>query len=369
VVACAPSWGNMTTAVRWGIAGTGTIASLFAEGLADSPGAELVAVASRSPDRANAFASRAKAKRAHGSYDSLANDPGVDIVYIATPNSDHCARAMMMLERGKAVLCEKPFTLDADEARKVIELAVRKRIFCMEAMWMRFMPAVRELASRVREGALGDARAATIELGHPTAFDAAHRVFDPALGGGALLDLGVYAVSLSHLLFGPVTSVKSQVTFAPSGVDDHVTALLGHAQGRQATIGASLRTRLSNGASVSGTTAWARLHEPLYRPDAITIAAAPAAVPGRISSGLVARARRSAALRTAAAELRSMVPPALRGGGRTIRRRYRGNGYCHQAIEAMRCLRAGDTESPVMPLSETLRVMETLDAIRRGWDH
>jgi predicted dehydrogenase len=358
----------MTTAVRWGIAGTGAIATLFAEGLADAPGAELAAVASRSAERANAFAERAGAKRAHGSYDSLANDPGVDIVYIATPNSDHCARATMMLECGKAVLCEKPFALDADEARRVAALAERKRIFCMEAMWMRFMPAIRELAARVREGALGDVRAATIELGHPTAFDAAHRIFDPALGGGALLDLGVYAVSLSHLLFGPVTSVKSQVTFAPNGVDDHVTALLKHAEGRQSTIGASLRARLSNGAFVTGTAAWARLHEPLYRPDAITITSAPAAVPAR-SPGLAARLRRSTALRNAVVGLRSMVPPALRGGGRTIRRRYRGNGYCHQAIEAMRCLRAGQTESPLMTLAETVRVMETLDAIRRGWNY
>lgn len=359
----------MTTAVRWGIAGTGAIASLFAEGLADSPGAQLVAVASRAPGRADAFAARTGARRAHGSYDALANDPEVDIVYVATPNSDHCARASMMLEGGKAVLCEKPFALDADEARKVVALAERKGIFCMEAMWMRFMPAVRELASRIRDGALGDARAATIELGHPIAFDPAHRVFDPALGGGALLDLGVYAVSLAHLLFGPPTTVKSQVTLAPSGVDDHVTALLGHAGGRQSTLGASLRTRLTNGASVAGTAGWARLHEPLYRPDAITIMAAHAATPGRgaSDSGVVAMARRSAMLRTAVSELRSLVPPSLRVRGRTIRRRYRGNGYCHEAIEAMRCLLAGQTESPLMPLSETLQVMETLDAIRRGW--
>jgi predicted dehydrogenase len=357
----------MTTAIRWGIAGTGTIASLFAEGLADAPGAELVAVASRSAARADAFAVQAGVRRAHRSYESLANDPDVDIVYVATPNSDHAPRATMMLESGKAVLCEKPFALDANETRQVISIAEKKRIFCMEAMWMRFMPAVRELASRVRDGALGDARAATIELGHPVAFDPHSRLFDPALGGGALLDLGVYAVSLSVLLFGPATNVKSQVTFAPNGVDDHVTALLGHADGRQSTIGASLRTRLSNGASVAGTAAWARLHEPLYRPDAITITAAHAMAPGKSASGMIARARRNPALRTAVAELRSLVPPSLRGGGRTLRRRFRGNGYCHEAIEAMRCLRAGQTESPMMPLAETLLVMETMDAIRREW--
>jgi predicted dehydrogenase len=358
----------MTTAVRWGIAGTGSIASLFAEGLADCPGAQLVAVASRSPERAEAFAAQAGVRRAHGSYDSLAHDPEVDIVYVATPNSDHCERAMMMLESGKAVLCEKPFALGADEARRVVELARRKRIFCMEAMWMRFMPAVRELAWRVREGEIGDARAATIELGHPAVFDPAHRVFDPSLGGGALLDLGVYAVSLAHMLFGPPTSVKSQVTFAPNGVDDHVSALLGHAGGRQSTIAASLRTRLLNGALVAGTTAWARLHEPLYRPDAITITAAHAATRGKTSrSGVAAMARRSAVVRTAVFELRSLIPPSLRTRGRTLRRRFRGNGYCHEAIEAMRCLRAGEPESPMMSLSETLQVMETLDAIRRGW--
>jgi predicted dehydrogenase len=343
------------------------IASHFAEGLADAPGAELAAVASRSPGKADAFAAATGAKRAHGSYESLASDPDVDIVYVATPNSDHFARSVMMLEGGKAVLCEKPFALDAGETRKVIALAQQKRLFCMEAMWMRFMPAVQEFAGRVRDGAIGDARAATIELGHPMTFDPTHRVFDAALGGGALLDLGVYAVSLALLLFGPVTRVRSQVTLAPNGVDDHVTALLGHADGRQSTIGASLRARLSNGASVSGTTAWARLHEPLYRPDAFTIATAAPMTAGGGGSRVVARAQKSAMLRGAVHELRSLVPPALRGGGRTVRRRYRGNGYCHEAIEAMRCLRAKQTESPIMPLSETLRVMEVLDAIRAGW--
>lgn len=355
------------SAIRWGIVGTGRIASLFAEGLADAPGAVLAAVASRTPERAAAFAARCHAPRSHASYEALASDRDVDIVYIATPNADHKPRALMMLEAGKAVLCEKPFALDAAETREVVSAATQKGLFCMEAMWMRFLPAVTELVERVRGGALGDARAATIELGHALASDPKLALFNPARGGGALLDLGVYTVSLALLLFGPVHGVQSQATFGPTGVDEHVTALLSHAGGRQSTIGASLSTRLSNGASISGTAGWARLHEPLYRPDALTFVRAPQVSLEGPDTGVKAQARRSAWLRGAYHRLRAAVPPGLRGGGQLVRRPYRGNGYSYEAIEAMRCLRAGLTESPVMPLAETVRVMETLDAIRSGW--
>jgi predicted dehydrogenase len=210
---------GMTASTRWGIVGTGAMADVFAQGLADAPGAKLVAVASRTQSRAQAFAERHGVARAHQGCAALAVDPGVDLVYIATPHSDHHASAMAMLEAGKPVVCEKPFSMDAREAREVIALARRRRLFCMEAMWMRFMPAVRELVSRLRAGDIGEMRSATIELGHPAVFDPSHRVFDPALGGGALLDLGCYVVSFALLLFGPPTSVKSQVTLAPNGVD------------------------------------------------------------------------------------------------------------------------------------------------------
>jgi predicted dehydrogenase len=358
----------MTTTTRWGIAGAGRMAQLFAEGLGDAPGAELVAVASRSREHAEAFAASFGVRRAHETYDGLADDRDVDIVYVATPNSDHRDRVMMMLAAGKPVVCEKPFSLNAVEASEMIALSRSKRVFCMEAMWMRFLPAVREFAELVRGGALGHARAATIELGHSLAIDPGHPLLDPALGGGALLDLGPYVVSFAHMLFGPPSSVQSQAVFAPSGADRHLTALLGHSEGRQSMIGASLVTRLSNGATVAGTDGWGHLHEPLYRPDAITICRTPRLTLGSPDGvGIREHARRNAWVRRAYHHLRSAIPPAMRGGGRRLRRPYRGNGYCHEAIEAMRCLRTGELESPAMRLDETLQVMQTLDSIRAVW--
>jgi predicted dehydrogenase len=358
----------MSQSVGWGIVGTGWIARQFAEGLAQAPGARLVAVASRERARAVAFADRFRVDRAHASYEALARDPDVDIVYVATPNSDHRPSALMMIDAGKSLLCEKPFMLDATEARDVIALARHQSVFCMEAMWMRFMPAVIELVDRVRAGALGQVQSATIELGHCFDVDPAHRLFDPALGGGALLDLGVYTVSLAVLLFGPITAVKSVVTMGATGVDERVAALLSHAGGCRSSIGASLRTRLSNGATVAGTSGWAALHEPLYRPNAFTVV--------RTHRQLLVGTRPDAAIRPSlgdrcmrrvARTIRAAVPVPSWMRGATVVRPYRGNGYCHQAIEAMRCLRVGLHESPGMPLDDTLHVMEALDAIRKNW--
>lgn len=359
----------MSTDVRWAIAGTGYVARLFAEGLDHAPGARLVAVGSREKSRAEAFAARYGASRAHGAYEALAADPDVDVVYVATPHSEHKPNTLQMLEAGKAVLCEKPFALDAAEASEMIALARSKKLFCMEAMWTRFLPAVSELVARIVAGELGEIQSATMELGHPFALEPEHRLFDRALGGGALLDLGVYGVSLASWLFGAPSAVQSQVVLGPSGVDEHVTALLGHAGGRQSIVVASLRTRLSNGASIAGTGGWARLHAPLYRPPAFSIEACPRQSPAR-SPGLSAgRARdRTAWLGPAVRALRSAAAPIALGlGEKWIARPYRGNGYGYQAVEVMRCLRGGLLESPTMPLDETLHIMESLDSIRRNW--
>jgi predicted dehydrogenase len=359
----------MSKSTRWGIVGTGTVAALFAEGLADAQGAELTAVASRSKERADSFAAAFGAARAfggEGAYDALAHDPSVELVYVATPNSEHRAHASMMLEAGKGVLCEKPFAMNAAEARDIAALARSKRVFCMEAMWMRFVPAVVDFVDRVRAGSIGEAQSATIELGHPFVFDARHRLFDPHLGGGALLDLGVYAVSLAVALFGPATTVQGQAVVGASGVDEHTTAILGHAGRRQSLLAASLRTRLSNAASVAGTGGWATLREPLYRPSALRIVTVrPQTLPGAREG--VSRPAPKGPARRALSTVIGALPPSLRDGGRTLLRPYRGNGYNYEAAEAMRCLRAGLLESPRMPLDDTIHVMEAVDSIRNGW--
>jgi predicted dehydrogenase len=352
----------MASTIRWGILGTGAISALFAEGLR-SAGAELVAVGSRSRAKATEFASHFGVPRAHEGAEALARDPHVDVVYVATPNAEHRTSALVCIKAGKAVLCEKPFALNLAEAQEVVEAAEQRRVFLMEGMWMRFIPSVRRLTDRLRDGAIGDLRMASIALGHPFAFEAGNRVF--GAGGGALLDLGVYGVSLALQLFGPPKSVRSQVVLGKSGVDEQVTVLLGHADGRQSTIGATLRCLMSNDASVVGSDGWARLHEPLYRPGAFTVAKV---AKMRLAPPLTrSRLRRSRWLRTVYRGLRASLPAKIGGGPRTFRVPCEGNGYNYEALEVMRCLGEGVLESAIMPHKDTLAVMETLDRIRREW--
>jgi predicted dehydrogenase len=350
----------MTTTTGWGIVGTGRVAHLFAEGLADAPGARVAAVASRTVEGARAFAAHFGGARVHGDAAELASDPAVDLVYVAAPNADHHATTLAVLHAGKPVLCEKPFTVDAVQAREVVAAARAHRVFCMEAMWTRFLPAVRELVERARSGELGALCGATIELGHPMEYDASSRLFAPA-GGGALLDVGTYAVHVAHLLFGPPVGVRARATRAASGVDLHTTALLEHAGGALSSLSASLRCALSNEATVSGTRARALLHAPLYRPEAISLTPVPAMARGEGQPRPTGAIRHR--LRGAVHLARSAAPAALRGT-KTLVRPCKGNGYQYQAIEAMRCLRAGELESPFAPLDATVAVMETLDAIR-----
>jgi predicted dehydrogenase len=227
---------------------------------------------------------------------------------------------------------------------------------------------VKELVARVGEGAVGEVRLATLELGHPAVFDPEHRLFAKALGGGALLDLGVYPVSLALLLFGPPVAVDAQATLAPSGVDETVTALLTHTGGRQSIIATSLRARLSNCATVSGTLGCVRLHAPLYRPESLSFIEEPTldfrydkqeSAPTRLDRTL-------ARVRSAVDRLRGSGERPVRAEN-TVLRPTPGNGYQFEAIEAMRCLHEGLLESPVIPLDETIRVAETLDAIRAAW--
>lgn len=351
----------MSKTIRWGILGTGVIARRFAEGLAHAPGAELLAVGSRTRTGAQAFAAELGARRAYGSYEELAADRDVDVVYIATPNTLHRENALLCFDRGKAVLCEKPFTLDAAEARSVAEVARKKRLFCMEAMWMRFSPLMTEVDALLRRGILGDLRMVSVQLGLSFEPSPAHRVFRPDLGGGALLDLGVYPISLAHKLLGRPSRIVSDSVVGPTGVDEQVSAILGFPGGRQAIVSASLRNRTTNEAVLMGTHGTMRLHEPLYQPEVLSFTRTPLEGPAPAGG-----ARRSAHLGRFAQhplirEITSRVA-ALRT--RSIARRAEGNGYNHEAVEVMRCLREGALESRIMPLDETVAVLETMDTIR-----
>lgn len=316
--------------IHWGILGTGRIAGDFATGLTSLPDAELAAVGSRSAAAGGAFAERFGAKRAHASYDDLVNDPDVDIVYVATPHPFHYANARLCLEAGKPVLCEKPFTLNAAQARDLVSLAREKRHFLMEAMWTRCLPALVEARRVVDAGTIGEMRLLTADFGFQKAFDPAHRLFDPALGGGALLDVGVYLVSLASVFLGPATDIRSLAHIGSSGVDEQAALILGYEGGQLAQLTAAITAATPQEATIVGTNGWIRLHPLWWRVSRLTIA------------------------------VNGQEPE-------TVDAPFTGNGYCHEAAEAMRCLRAGALESPLMPLDETVTILETMDRVRAEW--
>lgn len=297
----------------------------------DAPGATLAAVGSRAPESAAAFAESFGVVRAHATYEDLAADPDVDIVYIATPHALHHANARLCLEYGKAVLCEKPFTLNAAQARDLIQVARERRLFLMEAMWTRCLPALAEVRRLSLEaGAIGQPRFLIADFGFHKPFDPNHRLFELAMGGGALLDVGVYLVSLASMLFGNPEEMASRAHIGQSGVDEDVALLLGYGEGRFAQLTASIATETPQEAIVFGSEGSIRLHALWWKANRLTLA-----VNGRTAE--------------------------------TIEAPYLGNGYTHEAMEAMRCLREGRLESPLVPLDETAAIVETLDRARAAW--
>ena len=263
-------------------------------------------------------------------YHALAAGPAVDIVYVATPHPLHHANARLCLEAGKAVLCEKPFTLNAGQARDLVGLARERRLFLMEAMWTRFLPAIVEIRRLVSEGAIGEVRHLTADFGFRKEFDPRHRLFDPALGGGALLDIGVYLVSLASMLFGPPAEMRSLAGIGATGVDEQAALLFGYGDGRFAQLTATIATATPQAATIVGDGGWITIHPLWWKATTFTLT-------------------------------RSGHEPE------TFDRPFEGNGYTHEAVEAGRCLRAGEVESPGMPLAETVAVIETLDRVRAEW--
>ncbi|MEU6554836.1 Gfo/Idh/MocA family oxidoreductase [Streptomyces sp. NPDC046915] len=316
--------------VRWGILATGGIAAAFTADLVDLPDAELVAVASRSGESARAFAERFGIPRAYGDWEALANDEDIDVVYVATPHSAHRAAAGLCLEAGRNVLCEKPFTLNLREAEELVELARGRGRFLMEAMWMYCNPLIRRLKALVDDGAIGEVRTVQADFGLAGPFPPAHRLRNPALGGGALLDLGVYPVSFAQLLLGEPSDVTARATLSPEGVDLQTGALLSFDGGALASVHCSIVGGTSVTASVTGSRGRIDIPSGFFHPDRFVLHR-----DGRDPEEFAA-------------------DPA--DGPRSSLR--------HEAREVMRALRAGETESPLVPLEGTLAVMRTLDALR-----
>jgi predicted dehydrogenase len=364
----------MQRTINWGIAGSGSAASDFSAGLQHLPEARLLAVHSRNAARAQEFATRFAIPRCHESFDAIVGDSEIDVIYIATPNHAHQEQCLKALDAGKAVLCEKPFTLNAAEARVVIERARQRRLFCMEAMKMRFLPAMARVRAMVASGMIGEIRMLMANFGFTAPYRHDSRLFDPALGGGAFLDVGVYPLSLAFSFLGAPRHVFATASVGPSGVDEQAAAVLTYAGGQVATLNASLRGSLPNDAVITGTRGEIRI-SPIYRPENIflrSFAGAAPSVPARPRiSNLKERARAIAPLRAVYRRGRQMarqIFPATMSDGSTHQRiAFSGNGFNYEAAEVMRCLRAGECESPIMPLDQTLQIMECMDAIRQHW--
>lgn len=313
--------------VRWGILGPGGIAAQFAKDLPLVPGAELAAVGSRSAENARAFAERYGFARAHGSYAELAADPEVDVIYVATPHAYHLDAALTCVEAGKAVLVEKPVTLDLTSAARLVQAAHANNVFLMEAMWMRLNPAVRRVAELVEEGAIGWVSAIHADFGLQGPFEADHRLRNPKLGGGALLDLGVYPINLAHLIMGAPSSVQAWAHLTPEGVDENTGVLLGWQPGAVAALTCSINGESRNAASITGTDGRIDLPSGFFVPREFTLHRA------------------------------GKAPEVFEFP-------FEGNGYQFEAAEAQRCILAGELESPLMPHATTLEIMGLLDAIR-----
>jgi predicted dehydrogenase len=311
--------------IRWGIVGPGRIAEKLVRDFAVVDGARALAVASRSADRAADFARRHGLERAYGSYAEIVADPDVDVLYLATPHPMHHALAVAGLDAGKALLVEKAFTATTRGAEEIVDLARSTGRFVMEAMWTRFPPAVVALRQLVADGAIGEVRGVQADLGVRRPFDPADRLFDLALGGGALLDVGVYVVSFAQMLLGTPDTVTAAGSRFANGADAEAGLLLSWDDGRAATLTISLRCPLPGAARVFGTEGWIAVVPRFHHPETIVLH-------------------------------REGAEPE------TITRRPLGQGYAHELIEVTEGVRAGRGESAVLPLADTLAVQRVLGA-------
>jgi predicted dehydrogenase len=316
--------------IRWGILGTGNIATSFAKGVVTMDDAELAAVGSRKQATADAYGDRFGVARRYASYEELVHDPDLDVIYIATPHSLHLENMLLCLGAGKAVLCEKPFTINAKQACQAMERARQLKLFVMEATWMRFTPMMVEIRKLLKEKIIGDIRMINADFGIRVDFDPKFRLFDPALGGGGLLDVGIYPLSLAQMILGKPARVTGLAELGTTGIDEQSAAVFAYEGGELAVLHSAIRTETPQEATICGTEGWIRIHSPWWMPQVMSIHK-PGATPQIVE-----------------------IP-------------FEANGYTYEAAEVHRCLREGELESPLMPLEETLAVMETMDELRAQW--
>lgn len=316
--------------IKWGILGPGWISSKFAADLAYAEGAELVAVGGRNLEKSESFAKRFNIPRAYGSVEELAQDAEIDIVYVGTLHPIHKENVLALLRAGKAVICEKPFTMNAAEAKEIIDLAREKQVFLMEAMWTRFLPPILKVKEWLAADKIGEVRLVKADFGFDIGWAPESRLLDPALGGGALLDAGIYPVSFASMIYGTAPAkIMSSARLGQTGVDEQFSLLFEYEGGRTAALNGAVQLGMVSDAYIYGTKGY--IH-----------------VPNFLFS-------KSATLHAKDAEPESFVDDR------------KAEGYAFEAEEAMKALREGRLESSAIPLDETLAIMNTLDTIRKQW--
>jgi len=314
--------------VRWGILGTGTIAHKFASDLRLVDNAELVAVGSRSPETAEKFADELGIPLRFGSYEELAKSDGIDIIYIATPNNLHHPNTVLCLNNGKAVLCEKPFALNESQALEMIDLAQNKNLFLMDALWTKFLPHYQKMMEIVRSGSLGEIKVVLGNFGFRANAEPNSRLLDPELGGGSLMDIGIYNIFTTLNILGKPDEIKVSTNTTDQGIDEQCAIIFKYNNGAMANLFSTISADLGTEVEISGTLGRLKMTTPFY-------------------------------------DLTSVLELYVHGKKTIIEtEKEEGLGYQYEARHATNCLLNGMTESPVVTHSDTVLLMQTLDRIR-----
>lgn len=319
---------TISAEIKWGIIGAGWIAEKFAQGISVLTSARVKGVASRDLERARGFAIAHGIESAYGTYEELVHDPDIDVVYVATPHPFHCEHSILCLENGKPVLCEKPLAMNEMEVLRMIDKAKEKDLFLMEAIWTRFLPSIAKVQEIVASGELGEVRHIKADFGIMRDFDPNHRVFCKALGGGSLLDIGIYPLFLTLLLWGEPDSISAVADIGSTTVDESLALTLKYSDGRIAVLFSSFRVDSTVETHICGTKGRLKLNRWWFCPSTLELSKGDGAP-------LV------------------IDPHAV------------GNGYNYEAEEVGRCLRAGVRESSMLPLAFSVRLMRLMDGIRK----
>ncbi len=320
----------MADDIRWGILGCGRIARKFASDLQHVAGSRLMALGSRSRANATSFASEFPAPHIHDSYEALAGNREVDVIYVATPHSQHHEHVLLCLKHRKAVLCEKAFAINSRQAIEMVAMARAQKVFLMEALWTKFLPHFSKTMEILKSGKLGELRNVLVNFGFIPPEPVPERLYDPALGGGSLLDIGIYNVFIALSVLGRPDQIEAFMSPASTGVDDQLAVNFKYASGALAQLFSSFSTNLPTEAEISGTKGRVRLTSRFYEPGTSI-----EYYPGRVDS-------------------REII----------LFHKEPGFGYQFQARHVADCLRMGLTESPVMRHEDSLLMMETMDRIR-----